>query len=70
MNPPLSNFDSHINKMKIYRDKRNILKDFGNNETELIELISDYLSEDVSTKLAENSGGIEYRYDWRLNDYQ
>ena len=45
-------------------------EDFGNNESELIELISDYLPDGDAAKLGDHSGGIEYRYDWRLNDYQ
>ena len=45
-------------------------EDFGENETQILDTISEYLEPDQQQKIKANTFAIQYQYDWRLNDDQ
>lgn len=45
-------------------------EDFGNNEAEMLETLSDYMDEERYKQLLALKDRIQYQYDWSLNDVQ
>lgn len=45
-------------------------EDFGVNEKELLNTLSNFLSDNIGLKLKNHPGSIRYEYDWGLNDVE